>query len=243
MTGKLYNAGQTCVAPDYVLVPAGSEAAFEAEARRVVGASYPASSAGSDYTRVVDAAHYERLRALVSEAEAEGARIVALGAEAEAADDTRRSPDAGRVIAPTLVFHPTDDMRLMQEEIFGPVLPVLAYDTLEAAIDFVRARPHPLALYYFDEDRRRVDHLLEHTLSGGVTVGDCVFHLAQRRLPFGGVGASGMGQYRGFDGFVTFSKKRGVMVQRRRALTSLFRPPYDGRTRTIVRWLMRLAGR
>lgn len=243
MTAKLYNAGQTCVAPDYVLVPAGREAAFEAEARRVVAALYPASSAGSDYTRVVDAEHHERLRTLISGAEAAGARVVPLGAEGEAPDHDSRSPDAGRVIAPTLVFHPTDAMRLMQEEIFGPILPVLAYDTLEAAIDFVRARSRPLALYYFDEDRRRVDHLLDRTLSGGVTVGDCVFHLAQRRLPFGGVGASGMGQYRGVDGFVTFSKKRGVMVQRRWALTSLFHPPYAGRTRTLVRWLMRFTGR
>lgn len=243
MTGKLYNAGQTCVAPDYALVPVGSEAAFEAEARRVVAASYPASSAGSDYTRIVDAEHHERLLTLISEAEVAGARVVALGPEGVAADPLTRSPDGGRVIPPTLVFHPTEDMRLMQEEIFGPVLPVVAYDTLESAIEFVRARPRPLALYYFDEDRRRVDHMLDRTLSGGVTVGDCVFHLAQRRLPFGGVGASGMGQYRGVDGFVTFSKKRGVMVQRRWALTSLFRPPYDGRTRTLVRWLMRLAGR
>ena len=131
-------------------------------------------------------------------------------------------------MAPTLVFGPTDDMQVMREEIFGPLLPVVAYDGLEAAIDFVRARPRPLALYYFDADRRRVDHVLARTLSGGVTVGDCVFHLAQHRLPFGGVGASGMGHYRGFDGFVTFSKKRGVMVQRRVALTSLFRPPYTG---------------
>jgi len=234
MTGKLYNAGQTCVAPDYVLVPAGREAAFEAEARRVVKALYPRLAADPDYTHIVDARHDERLEALVADAEAAGARVVKLATA---------DPGSGRVFPPTLVFGPTGGMRVMREEIFGPVLPVVACANVEAAIDFVSARPRPLALYYFDEDRRRVDHVLARTLSGGVTVGDCVFHLAQHRLPFGGVGASGMGQYRGFDGFVTFSKKRGVMVQRRIALTAFFRPPYTGRTRRILRWLMRFAAR
>lgn len=234
MTGKLYNAGQTCVAPDYVLVPAGREVAFEAEARRVVEALYPRLTANPDFTHVIDARHHERLKALVDDADAAGARVVNLAAA---------DPGDGRTFPPTLVLGPTDGMRVMREEIFGPVLPVVSYADLEAAIDYVRARPRPLALYYFDENRRRVDRVLARTLSGAVTVGDCVFHLAQHRLPFGGVGASGMGQYRGFDGFETFSKKRGVMVQRRVALTSFFRPPYTGRTRRILRWLIRVSAR
>jgi coniferyl-aldehyde dehydrogenase len=132
-------------------------------------------------------------------------------------------------------------MAVMQEEIFGPILPVVTYRTLADAIAYVNARPRPLALYYFDHDVGRVDALLAATLSGGVTINDCIYHLGQHNLPFGGVGASGMGSYHGFDGFQTFSKKRGVMVQSRRAGTSLLRPPYDAARRRLVNRLLKLA--
>jgi coniferyl-aldehyde dehydrogenase len=231
MAGKLYNAGQTCVAPDYMLLPQGQEAAFEQEARRVVASLYPTLTA-PDYTRIISRAHYERLLSAVDDAAEKGARVVALNPGAE------HATVENKVFPPTLVFAPTDAMTLMQQEIFGPVLPVVLYRTLDDAIAFVNARPRPLALYYFDDDLRRANDVLARTMSGGATINDCIFHLAQYNLPFGGVGPSGMGQYHGFDGFVTFSKKRGVMVQSRWSPTSLARPPW-GRRRWLRNWLVR----
>ena len=235
MVGKLYNAGQTCVAPDYVLLPPGREAAFEAEARRVVTALYPRLVANPDYTRIVSQRHFERLQGAVEDAASRGARVVVLNP-----GDEPITPE-GRVFPPTLVFEPSDEMLVMQEEIFGPVLPVVTYRSLDEAIAYVNVHPRPLALYYFDENRSRVDQVLARTISGGVTINDCVFHLGQHNLPFGGVGTSGMGHYHGFDGFVTFSKKRGVMVQRRASGTSLFHAPFRERTRTMIDAILKLA--
>ena len=226
VTAKLYNAGQTCVAPDYVLLPAGREAEFESYARAIATASYPRLAGNPDYTRIVNQRHYERLQNVIADAAAHGARVVQIGESGEPTRDDR-------VLPLTLIFSPTDSMLAMQEEIFGPVLPVVPYATIEDAIAFVNARPHPLSLYYFDEDERRQNGLLARTLSGGVTINDCVYHLGQHNLPFGGVGPSGMGQYHGFDGFVTFSKKRAVMVQPRWAATSVFRPPWRRRRRLL----------
>jgi len=227
MTGKLYNAGQTCVAPDYVLLPEGREEEFEREVARAVAKLYPRLADNPDYTRIVNDGHFRRLTSALDDARRRGARVVRVSA----ADDTAAPGD--RMLPPTLVFRPTDDMVVMQEEIFGPVLPVVTYRTLDDAIAYVNARPRPLALYYFDEDRRRVDSVLARTLSGGVTINDCVYHLAQHGLPFGGVGPSGMGHYHGFDGFQTFSKKRGVMVQRRLSAAALLHAPWARRRRLI----------
>ena len=236
MGGKLYNAGQTCVAPDYVLLPEGSEAEFEANARRVAERSYPRLVDNPDYTRIVNSRHYARLQSLVDDAVAKGARVVPLSA------DDSGTPE-NRVFPPTLVFSPRDDMTVMQEEIFGPVLPVVAYRRLDEAIAYVNARPRPLALYYFDEARDRIDQVLQRTMSGGVTINDCIVHLGQHELPFGGVGPSGMGHYHGFDGFVTFSKKRGVMIQRRWSASGLLRPPYGARARAMINRLLGLVSR
>ena len=236
MIAKLYNAGQTCVAPDYVLLPAGQEMAFEEEARRIVGRLYPRLVDNPDYTRIVSGQHYDRLTALTDGAAASGARVAPINPAGE------RVGSESRVFPPTLVFGADPAVALMQEEIFGPVLPVISYRTLDEAIAYVNKRPRPLALYYFDGDSSRVDRLLAATMSGGVTVNDCLYHLAQHNLPFGGVGPSGMGHYHGFDGFQTFSKKRGVMVQRRWSSTALLRPPYK-RKRWLIRLLLRLARR
>ncbi len=235
IAGKLYSAGQTCVAPDYVLIPEGREAEFEEEVARVVGRVYPRLPDNADYTRIATPRHYDRLRALVADATAKGARVVEIGAAG------KRTSAADRFFPPTLIFRPTDEMTAMREEIFGPILPVITYRTLDDALAYVNARPRPLALYYFDVDSRRVDDVLSRTISGGVTINDCVYHLGQHNLPFGGVGASGMGQYHGFDGFQTFSKKRGVMVQPRLAATALFRAPYGPGKRRLIDALLRLA--
>jgi coniferyl-aldehyde dehydrogenase len=237
LTGKLLNAGQTCVAPDYVLLPAGREAEFEAEAQRVVARHYPRLVDNADYTRIVNRRHYDRLRSAVDDAAARGARVVEVNPAGEAA-----TPE-NRVLPPTLVFQPTDEMEVMREEIFGPVLPVVTYRTLDEALAYVNARPRPLALYYFDGDRARIDRVLAGTMSGGVTINDCIFHLGQHNLPFGGVGPSGMGHYHGFDGFVTFSKKRAVMVQSRFAATGMLTAPYRGRTRRLIDGLLRMVRR
>ena len=236
MAGKLYNAGQTCVAPDYVLLPAGREAAFEAAARRITRRSFPRLAGNADYTRIVSVRHWERLRALVDDAAARGARVVPL------ADDAAGSA-ADRLLVPTLLFGVPEDAAVMREEIFGPVLPVVLYRTLDEALAYVKARPRPLALYYFDEDDARVDAMLARTMSGGVAVNDTVVHLGQHGLPFGGVGPSGMGHYHGVHGFETFSKKRGVMVQGRLWANRYLLPPYRGRARALIERLLELARR
>ena len=224
MTGKLLNAGQTCVAPDYALVPPSRMAEFEAQARRAVAALFP-NGLNGDYTRIISDRHLERLKGLVAEAREGGARVVELAPVPAGAN--------GRLMPPTLVFDAPEDSALMREEIFGPVLPVIPAPTLDDALAFVNARPRPLALYCFAEDGARQDEVLARTMSGGVTFNDCMFHVGQLNLPFGGVGASGTGEYHGFDGFARFSKKRPVMVQPRLASTGLARPPWGARRRLI----------
>lgn len=240
LAGKLLNAGQTCLAPDYVLLPAGREAAFEAAARRAVSELYPDLPGTRDYTRIVDREHLERLRELVEEARAGGARVVPLAGQRPVEG---RAVTGDLLLTPTLVFEPPAASTLMTEEIFGPVLPVIAYDDIESAIEFVTARPRPLALYCFDRDAGRADALLRRLPSGGATVNGTLLHFGQHRLPFGGVGESGMGRYHGMDGFATFSHKRGVMVQSRWAPIALVRAPYEGLTRRLVDLVMKVVSR
>ena len=234
VTGKLYNAGQTCVAPDYALVPHDRVDAFAAEVRRVSATLYPRLVDTRDYTRIVSRTHWERLDGLCADAAARGARVERI----DPAGETFNAEN--KVFPPTLILDPTDEMAVMQEEIFGPVLPIVPYDTLDDAIAYVNARPRPLALYYFDDDGRRIDQVLTRTTSGGVSVNDVILHLAQDNLPFGGVGPSGMGHYHGRDGFETFSKKKGVFVQSRFSGGGMLRPPYTDRTRRMLRALLRM---
>lgn len=203
-SAKLFNAGQTCIAPDYVLLPEGLERAFADAFRTAVAARY-ANFAGDDYTSVINDRAFDRLKQLLTEAEADGARAEPVG-EGEA---------SGRRLPPTLVWNTTDEMRLMQEEIFGPLLPVRTYRSLDEALAYVNDRPRPLALYYFDDDAARADDVLARTVSGGACVNDAMMHFAQGELPFGGVGASGMGAYHGFTGFETFSHRKAVFVASR----------------------------
>jgi len=232
MTGKLYNAGQTCVAPDYVLLPREKKPEFINEIRGVVARMYPKLVDNPDFTRIVSERHYQRLRALVDDARRAGAEVVEINPGSEACDEKNR------VMPPTLVFNVNGDMQAMQEEIFGPLLPIVLYDGLEEAIAHVNARPHPLAFYYFDRNGKRVQHVMRNTIAGGVTVNDCMFHVAQPYLPFGGVGPSGMGHYHGFDGFETFSKKKGIFLQSRWTPLSFLRPPYGDRARRILRFMI-----
>jgi len=230
--GKLYNAGQTCVAPDYVLLPQERKDQFLTEMRAAVAKLYPKLAANRDYTRIVSVRHYQRLLGLVEDARRKGAEVLEVNPAQEEC-----SP-ANRVFPPTLLLNVNDDMQVMQEEIFGPVLPVAPYRELDEAIAFVNARPRPLALYYFDRSGRRIRDVLGRTTAGGVTVNDCIFHVGQANLPFGGIGPSGMGQYHGFDGFETFSKRKGVFVQGRVTPLTLLRPPYGRPARWILRFLV-----
>ena len=232
MVAKTMNAGQTCIAPDYVLVPAGQAREFIAAARKVVDACYPDILRTPDYSSIISERHFRRLTGLVEEARAQGAEAVPLSAATEADAATRRIP-------PLALLNATPEMQVMQEEIFGPVLPVVGYHDLDEAIRYVNARPNPLALYYFDHDRGRIDQVLEQTLSGGVTINDTLLHIAQDNLPFGGVGESGKGHYHGFEGFEAFSKKKAVFFQSRVNGMGLFKPPYGKLFERMINLLIR----
>ena len=236
MVGKLLNAGQTCIAPDYALVPAARLDEFIAAATATVHDLYPQVSTNPDYTSIVNARHFARLTGLLDDARSKGARIMPLG-EAGARTDT-----TPRRLVPTLVAGVTDDMAIMREEIFGPLLPIENYSTPDDAIAKINARPHPLALYWFGADRGHRERMLRQTLAGGVTVNDTLWHFAHEGLPFGGVGASGSGQYHGEHGFVTFSKAKPVYAQSRFAPTRLLYPPYGRVFERVLALLKRRNG-
>jgi acyl-CoA reductase-like NAD-dependent aldehyde dehydrogenase len=230
--GKCLNAGQTCIAPDYALVPEERVEAFVAAARAAVAKLYPTLLANPDYTAIVNDRHRARLAGYLEDARTRGARVSELN---PANEDLSASPK----LAPALLTGVASSMRVMQEEIFGPILPIVPYRELGEAIDFVNARPRPLALYMFDHDARSIDRVIAETTSGGVTVNETILHIAQEDLPFGGVGASGMGEYHGRAGFETFSKRKAVFFQSRLSGLKLFRPPYGKRFEALVRLLFR----
>lgn len=228
-TGKWLNAGQTCIAPDYVLVGRAQRDALVQALRAEAVARYEGPHAEQDYTRIINDAQYARLQGYVDDARARGLDVVVLAGQAD---------PARRVFPPTLVLEPGDDARVMQEEIFGPVLPVRSVASLDAAIDYVNAHERPLALYPFSHDRAQVERILARTLAGGVTVNGSVFHFAINSLPFGGVGASGMGAYHGRAGFDGMSKLLPILWQPRRAGSDLLKPPY-ARVERLIRMLVR----
>ena len=229
--GKLVNAGQTCIAPDYVLLPRARVADFIAAARHVTARLYPQLEHGTQYASIVSDRQYRRLVALRDSALADGARVHPLS---EAADDPTR-----RLLPPQLLSEVSDGMGVMQEEIFGPLLPLLPYDSLDEAIAYVAAHPHPLALYLFEQDRTLIDRVLARTVAGGVSLNDTLYHIAQHGLPFGGVGTSGMGGYHGETGFRTFSHLKPVFRQARLNGAGLLNPPYGARFRRVLELLLR----
>ncbi|MEC7948743.1 MAG: aldehyde dehydrogenase family protein, partial [Myxococcota bacterium] len=220
--GKTYNGGQTCIAPDYVLCPRPKVDAFVAAIRAHVAAFYPTIEGNPDYTSVISDAHYARLRRLIDDARARGATIHELKPDGETVSA------ASRRLPLHVITGVNDDMDLMQEEIFGPVLPIVPYDDIEEAIRFVNDRPRPLALYYFDWNKKRIARMLQDTTSGGACINDTLWHNTQEELPFGGVGPSGTGSYHGLQGFLTFSHAKSVFLQRRFAAAKILNPPYSG---------------
>lgn len=229
--GKFLNSGQTCIAPDYALVHEGERDAFVSLLRDYVARHYPSLHAG-DFASIVNDVQYERLQAWLHEARAAGARIIPL-------HDENPANAPRRILAPTAVLDAPDSVALMREEIFGPVLPIVTYRHPDEAIAYINARPSPLSLYVFDHDRARIARLLSACTAGNVAVNDCVFQFAQSRLPFGGVGPSGMGAYHGHAGFLAFSRQMPVFRQARRSATAWLRPPYGTRVERLRRWLMR----
>src|SRR5690554_4688882 len=224
--GKTMNAGQTCVAHDYVLVPRDRIEGFVEAYRRVIQRFYPQLADNPDYTSIINARQQARLYSYLEDARARGARVVPLFSEGQ----DRRLPH-------TLLLDVNDDMRVMQDEIFGPLLPVVPYAHIDEAIAYINARPRPLALYYFGYDRQEQQRVIARTHSGGVGINETLLHVAVCDLPFGGIGPSGMGHYHGHEGFLTFSKAKAVLRKPRLNATRVLYPPYG---RTMQKLLRRL---
>lgn len=218
--GKLSNGGQTCVAPDYALIHEDDVELFIKQFDTMVARSYPQGPTGRDYTSIVSERHYQRLVALINQARSRGARVVEAGVRPESARERAHT------LAPTLVVGAGDDSAIMREEIFGPVLAVRTYRTIDEVVEYVNARPRPLALYYFGNEDSDCATLLARTTSGNTGINNTLMHVAQDDLPFGGVGPSGMGAYHGVEGFRAMSHAKGVFAQGRWNLPSLLRAPF-----------------
>jgi coniferyl-aldehyde dehydrogenase len=199
------NSGQLCVSPDYCFVPQGKLEAFIKRCRDVMAGQYPTIQGNPDFTACINERHFDRVKAYIDEARERGTRVVPLCAEGEAF-----SQREAHKIAPHLIIDPDDDLACMQDEVFGAVLNIKTYDDLDQALAFINSRERPLALYYFGDDAAEQQRVLSETISGGVSINSIAMHVACDDLPFGGIGHSGIGNYRGFDGFRTFSHARGV---------------------------------
>lgn len=229
MMGKTLNAGQICLAPDYVMVPKDKAGEFVGAVTSAVNTMFPTIKENPDYTSVINQRHYDRLMGYLDDARAKGAEIVEINPAKE-----NFSQQPFHKIPPTLVLNPTDDMQIMKEEIFGPLLPVKTYENVEEAIGYVNDHDRPLGLYYFGSDAAEQNKVLTRTTSGGVTVNDTIMHVSMEDLPFGGVGPSGMGSYHGIDGFRTFSHAKAVFKQANSDITAMMRPPYGPKFAKMV---------
>lgn len=226
--GKLLNAGQTCVAPDYVIMPKAKINSFADAMIKQAETFYPTLAGNDDYTTIIADAHYARLQDLLEDAENKGAKIQTAG------DDDKQQLAKERRVPLTVVTNTTPDMKIMQEEIFGPLLPVIAAETLDDALSTVQQGERPLALYWFGEDKKKRDKVLRESISGGVSVNETAWHVVQEDIPFGGVGPSGMGAYHGEAGFRSFSHMKGVFIQSKFSQGKNLFPPYTDKTRKMI---------
>ncbi|MDE2043332.1 MAG: aldehyde dehydrogenase family protein, partial [Alphaproteobacteria bacterium] len=231
MWAKMLNAGQICTNVDYLFLPEGKIDAFIAEATQIVTKRYPDLTNG-DFTAIIDQRSYERLQATRMDAQAKGARLVNLAGG-------QQGDPARRIMPPEAVVGANDDMMVMQREIFGPLLPILTYRDHREVIDYIGARPRPLALYLYSNDRALQRRYLDNTISGGVGINESVIQAGLHSLPFGGSGNSGMGQYHGKEGFLTFSKLRPVFRQGPIRALDLMMPPYAGLPTRMSNFLLR----
>jgi coniferyl-aldehyde dehydrogenase len=231
---KFLNAGQTCVAPDYLFVQEGKVEEFVKHAKEIVGGRYDGIN-NQDLTAIIDEAAFTRLKATLEDAKEKGGEVINLLQGADLNTE-------GQKIAPHIIVNPTDDMIVMQDEIFGPLLPIKTYKSLDEVVEYINERDRPLALYIFSNDKKIQDDLFYKTLSGGVCINDCMFHVAQHDMPFGGIGNSGMGHYHGEEGFKEFSKLRPVFKQS--GLTSkiilMLSPPYGSVFKNVVNLMLKM---
>lgn len=225
--GKMMNAGQICLAPDYLMVAKDQEDDVIENVKTGVSSMYPTMLHNDDYTSVVNGRNYERLQGYLDDAKEKGAELIEVN---PAGEDFAGSN--GNKMPLTIVRNVNDDMKVMQDEIFGPILPVMTYETMDEAIDYVNDHDRPLGLYYFGKDKAEESKVLSKTISGGATVNDVIFHNAMEDLPFGGIGPSGMGNYHGADGFKTFSHMRAIYRQPGMDVAGMagFKPPYGKAT-------------
>ncbi|TVQ89939.1 MAG: coniferyl aldehyde dehydrogenase [Deltaproteobacteria bacterium] len=230
--GKWFNAGQTCIAPDYVLISAARRDELVEQLRAAVHQAYPTIQGNDDYTSIIDERHFTRLRSLVDDATQAGAKLVWLHSEGAPATGSSKLP-------PAVVLDATPDMRILKEEIFGPILPIVTVEDQAEAIRYINERPRPLAMYVFDDDRGRVDHILHKTVAGGCVVNDTLLHYANEDLPFGGVGESGMGAYHGEEGFLTFSHRKSVFYQPKLNGAHLVNAPYGAMVDRLLSIVLR----
>jgi coniferyl-aldehyde dehydrogenase len=226
--GKCWNAGQTCVAPDYLMLPKGKTQQFVEAFTKQVSKMYPSLLNNPDYTSVINDKQYNRIQGYLEDARAQGAKIVEINPANEKFANTRKMPV-------TLVTGVTPDMQIMQNEIFGPVLAVTEYSTLDDALRFVNDRPRPLALYYFDWDSGRADYVAAHTHSGGMCINETLSHVGAEDLPFGGVGASGMGRYHAKEGFICMSNAKAVLEKPRLYSIRYVLPPFNKSVHKILK--------
>lgn len=231
-SGKWFNAGQTCIAPDYVLIPEQRRDELVAQLKAAITQAYPTIQGNDDYTAIVSERHFTRLRALISDAAERGAEVVWLHPEGEPAAGSPKLP-------PAVVLNPTPDCKLLQEEIFGPILPIVTVPSPAEAISYINARPRPLAMYIFDSDSGRVDDMLHRTVAGGCVVNDTLLHYANEDLPFGGVGESGIGAYHGEEGFLTFSHRKSVFYQPKLNGVHMVSPPYGAMVDRLMSIVLR----
>ena len=222
MAGKMMNAGQICLAPDYVFLPKTRVQEFVESSKKAVSKMFPTLLDNPDYTSVINDRHFDRISSYIDEAKQKGVEVVEIN---PANEDFRQQPH--NKIPPTLIIDPPEELQVMQDEIFGPVMPIKSYDQVEETISYVNDRPRPLGLYYFGSNSKEESDVVNRTTSGGVTVNDVVMHVAQEDLPFGGVGPSGMGSYHGEDGFKRFSHAKAIYTQTKLgAVLEALRPPY-----------------
>jgi len=218
--GKLWNAGQTCVAPDYMFLPKGKTAEFLNHYEQYIKQMYPSLRDNQDYTSIINDKQYNRLQGYLDNAREQGAQLIEINPQNELLDDVRK-------VAPTVLTGVTTEMRIMKEEIFGPLLPIMEYEQIDDVIEFINSRPRPLALYYFDFDQARADYVAQRTHSGHFGQNMVLTHVAQDDLPFGGVGASGMGKYHGPEGFFSLSHERSVMSNPKLYSLKYILPPFN----------------
>lgn len=225
--GKMMNAGQICLAPDYMLVPSAKEEEVVAGLKAAVGRMYPTQIDNVDYSSIINGRNRDRLQAMIDDARTKGAKVTVVNPANE--DFTKQNTNKMPL---HIIQNVSEDMEVMQHELFGPILPIKLYDGVDAAIDYVNAHDRPLGLYWFGTDDNEQRRVLDRTISGGVTVNDVLFHIAVEDLPFGGIGASGMGHYHGIEGFKTFSHAKSIYKQPKLDLAGLagFKPPYGAKT-------------